>query len=254
MARIIAITNQKGGVGKTTTTFNLGVGLARMGYRVLFVDLDPQCSLSYIMNAGEGFDTALELLLGQAVVDAAIQKTPEGDLIAASPSLSGMDIVLNQAGKEYRLREALAPVQNRYDFIMVDSPPTLGILTVNILAAANQVIIPALADIFSLQGVGQLYATIEAVRTYCNPGLSISGILIVRNIERFILNRAMRDMLQETATQLGTRVFSATVREAVSLRESQANRQSIFRYAPRSKQASDYEAVVKEFLKGGRRQ
>lgn len=248
MAEILAITNQKGGVGKTTTSLNLGVGLIRSGKRVLFVDVDPQCSLSYIMQGDSSQVTVQELLLRQATAEQAIQKTPEGDLIAASPGLSSMDLVLNQMGKEYRMREGLAGIAGQYDYIIIDSPPSLDVLTVNTLTAASQVIVPALADIFSLQGVGQLYSTIQAVKTYCNPNLKILGILLTRHTDRYILNRGMRELLEDTAREIGSRVFHSSVREAVVLREAQAARQSIFSYAPKSKQAEDYQAFVEEFL------
>lgn len=248
MAEILAITNQKGGVGKTTTALNLGVGLIRGGKRVLFVDIDPQCSLSYIMRGDSTGVTVQELLLRKAAAEQAIQKTPEGDLIAASPGLSTMDLVLNQMGKEYRMREALAPVLQQYDYIVIDSPPSLDVLTVNTLTASTQVIVPALADIFSLQGVGQLYSTIQAVKTYCNPNLKILGILLTRHTDRYILNRGMRELLEDTAKEIDTRVFRSSIREAVVLREAQAARQSIFSYAPKSRQAEDYQAFVEEFL------
>lgn len=249
MAKILAVTNQKGGVGKTTTAMNLGVGLGMKGKRVLFVDMDPQCSLTYIMNGNSAGVTVRELLFRQAAASQAIQEVPEGHLIPASPGLSSMDANLTQPDMVVRLREALAPVADRYDYIVIDSPPTLGVLTVNILAAANGVIIPALADIFSVQGTGQLYATIRTVKGYCNPNLSIWGILLVRHTERFILNRGMRQMLEDTAQKMGTQVYRTTVREAVTLREAEASRESIFKYSPKCKQAKDYMAFVEEFLR-----
>ncbi len=248
MAQVIAITNQKGGVGKTTTALNLGAGLTRQGKRVLFVDLDPQCSLTYALRGMDGPGTVQEALLGQKSAQDALTSTDEGDLIPASPALSSMDMMLTQTGKEFRLREALAPIRENYDFIILDGPPALGVLTVNILTAADRVIIPALADIFSLQGIGQLYATIEAVRTYCNRDLTVGGILLTRHNDRYVLSREMRELMQETAAQLHTIVFEHTVREAVALREAEATQQSIFAYAPKSKQAGDYAAWIGEFL------
>lgn len=249
MAEVLAITNQKGGVGKTTTTLNLGAGLARKGKRVLFIDMDPQCSLSYIMSGNCKGATVVDLLMQSKSVQEVIQHVKEGDLIAASPQLSSMDMLLNQTGKEFRLREALQPVMSMYDYIVIDSPPTLGVLTINILTAANSVIIPALADIFSLQGIGQLYASINAVRNYCNPSIRIAGILLIRHTDRFILNREMRHMLEDTAKRIGSRVFATTIREAVAIRESSARSSSIFEYAPKSKQAKDYAAFTDEFLR-----
>ncbi len=248
MAKILAVTNQKGGVGKTTTAMHLGVGLGMKGKRVLFVDMDPQCSLTYIMNGSSAGATVRELLFRQAAASQAIQKVQEGELIPASAGLSSMDANLTQQDMVFRLREALAPVVDRYDYIVIDSPPTLGVLTVNILAAANGVIIPALADIFSVQGTGQLYATIRTVKNYCNPNLSIWGILLVRHTERFLLNRGMRQMLEDTAQKMGTQVYRTTIREAVTLREAEASRESVFKYSPRCKQAKDYMSFVEEFL------
>lgn len=251
MAEIFAITNQKGGVGKTTTALNLGAGLAKRGKRVLFVDMDPQCSLSYILggDCSGAVLSARELLLNPRLDPAAaIQHLKEGDLICSAPGLSAMDAVLTQSGKEFRLQAVFQKIRSQYDYIVIDSPPNLGILTVNILTAADGVIIPALADIFSLQGVGQLYTTIQAVKTYCNPGLSICGILLVRHTDRFILHRSMREMLEDTAGQIGTRVFEASIREAIAVREAEAAQQSIFTYAPKCKQAKDYDAFVEELL------
>lgn len=249
VAKVLAVTNQKGGVGKTTTALNLGAGLGRKGARVLFIDMDPQCSLSYILGAESGSGTIQDLLMKTASADQVIQHVEEGDLIPASPGLSSMDMVLNQTGKEYRLREGLAPILDRYDYIIIDSPPTLGVLTINILTAAQGILIPVLADIFSLQGVGQLVTTIQAVQTYCNPGLRIRGLVLTRHTDRYVLSREMRRMLQETAEQLGTKVYEASIREAVGVREAQARRMSIFRYDKKSKQAMDYEALVDEFLR-----
>lgn len=250
MAEILAITNQKGGVGKTSTALNLGVGLMRKGKRVLFVDMDPQCSLSYIMQGDCSGITAQELLLQQATAAQAIQQVPEGFLIAASRNLSTMDRVLTEPSTVFRLRDALAPIKGMYDYIVVDSPPTLSILTANILTTADSVVIPALADIFSVQGLGQLYSTIQAVKTYCNPGIAIRGILLVRHTDRFMLNRGMRGMLEETARKIETKVYQVSIREAVAIREAEASQESIFKYAPKSKQAKDYAAFVEEFLQG----
>ena len=248
MSHIIAITNQKGGVGKSTTAHALGAGLALKGYRVLFVDLDPQGNLTYTMQANTAEATAYDLLTKRAAVADVIQATEQGDIIPAGAALSGADMELTATGKEYRLREALAPLRGGYDFIVIDTPPALGTLTVNALTAADRLIIPAQADIFSLQGIGQLTATIQAVQTYCNRALQLDGILLTRHSGRAVLTRDMADLIKDTAEQLGTSVYSTVIREGIAIKEAQANRESIFFYAPKSKAAADYLAFVNEYL------
>lgn len=250
MSCTIAITNQKGGVGKSTTAHALGAGLARKGYKILFVDLDPQGNLSYIVQAAPAKPSARDLLLKRAGASDAIQTAAGGDIIPSSPDLSAADIELNSTGKEYRLREALQPVLGAYDFIVIDTPPALGTLTVNALTAADRLIIPAQADIFSLQGIGQLSGTVQAVQTYCNPALEIDGILLTRHSGRAVLSRDMADMIADTAAELGTRVYQSIIREGIAIKEAQANRESIFTYSPRSNAAADYKAFINEFLRG----
>ncbi len=249
MAKIITFTNQKGGVGKTSLAMNFGVRLKMNGMRVLLVDMDPQCSLTYITGVDQPTATVYEVLLGQCSAADAIAQARECDILCASPKLSAADMVFTDLGKEFLLREALQTVSQQYDYIVIDSPPTLGILTVNILTAANYVIIPALADVFSLQGVGQLYATIQAVRKYCNPNLEITGIVLSRHTERFVLSRELHQMMEQTANQIGARVFESTIRESVLIREAQATRQSVFQYSPKSNQTADYDRVAMECLR-----
>ncbi len=249
MATIITLTNQKGGVGKTSLAMNFGAWLHTKGNRVLMVDMDPQCSLTYSMGVDEPEVTICEVLQRQVAARNAIVKTEECDLLCASSKLSTADMMLTEIGKEYLLRDALATIADQYDYIVIDSPPTLGILTINILTAANHVVIPALADIFSLQGIGQLYSTICAVQKYCNPKLEITGIVLSRHTNRFLLSRELRNMIESTAEQIGTRVFEASIRESVTLREAQAMRQSVFKYAPRSNQTADYDRFAEECVR-----
>ena len=247
-ATVVAIANQKGGVGKTTTAHAIGSGLAARGKRVLFVDLDAQGNLSYVLGAREGHSGAYHLLMRQTKSDACVQRVSACELIASSPELHAADMELTMTGKEYRLREGLASLLGSYDFVIVDTPPALGTLTVNALTAAAGVIVPAQADVFSLQGVGQLYQTIEAVQRYCNPNLAVLGILMTRFSPRAILSRDMYTLLQQTAQALGTKVFDVAVRETVVAREAAACRQDLLSYAPKSNVTLDYDALIDELL------
>ena len=245
-ATVVAVANQKGGVGKTTTAHAVGAGFLARGKRVLFVDLDAQGNLSYVLGALEGLPGAYQLLTRQAKPEACAQGAPGRTLIAASPELHAADMELTMTGKEYRLREGLAPLLPDYDFVIVDTPPALGTLTVNALTAADGVIVPAQADVFSLQGVGQLYQSIEAVQRYCNPRLAVWGILVTRYSPRAILSRDMHTLLQQTAQALGTKVFGTAIRETVAAREAAASRKDLLSYAPKSSASLDYDALVDE--------
>ena len=245
---VIAIATQKGGTGKTTTAHALGAGLIWRANRVLFIDLDPQGNLSYILRADMDGATSYEVLTGQATAKEAIQHKPGGDIIPASPALSGANLEVNKTGKEYRLREALEPIRNDYDYIVIDTPPALSILTVSALTASDSVIIPAQADIFSLQGISQLYDTIQAIQQHSNPSLSIKGILLIRHNTRAILSRDLTRVMSNMAQQMGTRVYDSVIREGIAIKEAQASQQDIYSYAPRANPTRDYIAFIDELL------
>lgn len=248
MKEIIAVINQKGGVGKSTTTQSIGAGIALKGYKVLYIDMDAQSNLSYTMGADLKKLTVLDLLNKDAITEQVIQHTDQGDIIPASPALAGADGVITATGKEYRLKEALEPVKDMYDYIVIDTPPALGILIINALTAASGVVIPAQADIYSLQGINQLHNTIQAVKQYCNPDLKVKGIVLTKYSNRTVLSREVAEMLEETAGQYEMKLYKSTIREAVAIRESQASQQNVFSYAPKSKVADDYRALVEEIL------
>lgn len=244
----IAIINQKGGTGKSTTALNIGAGFSLMGYKVLFVDLDAQANLSYTAGASiEGYNS-LGILQRPETATAEIQHTPQGDIIAGTAALAGADSLLTETGKEYRLKEALETVAADYDFCIIDTPPALGVLTVNALTACRGAIIPAQADIYSLQGIAALAGTIETVRKYCNPALRILGIVITRYNRRAIIRRELAELLQQAAAGLDTVVYKTRIRECTALIEAQAVRQNIYSYAPKSNAAADYTGLVNEIL------
>lgn len=250
MSQIIAIINQKGGVGKSTTAQAIGAGLILKGFSVLFIDLDYQGNLSYTMGASTNGYNALGVLERPETAKEEIQHTPSGDIIASSPKLAGADKLLEDTGKEYRLKEALESLQGLYDYIVIDTPPALGILTINALTACTGAIIPAQADPYSLQGIVQLHGTIETVRKYCNPSLSVMGIVITRYNARSTIRREVAEMLEQTAEQLQTKLYTTKIRECVSIVEAQAVKKPIYSYAPRSNATADYKALVGEIIKG----
>lgn len=247
--KIISIINQKGGVGKSSTALAVGAGLKLKGYKVLFIDLDPQGNLSYTLQADTAGYGALGILQRPETVKEEIQQTAEGDAVASSPLLAGADNSITQTGKEYRLKEALNLVSEDYDYCIIDTAPALGILTINALTACTGAIIPAQADIYSLQGIGQLYSTIEAVKKYTNPTLEVLGIVITRYNKRTIIGREVAGVLEDTARSLRTQLYKTKIREGIALVESQAERENIYKYASRSNVAKDYKALVDEIIK-----
>ena len=172
-----------------------------------------------------------------------------GDIIAGSETLAGADATIDGTGKEYRLKEALEPIKADYDYVIIDTPAALGTLTVNALTACDSVIIPGQAEIYSLQGIGQLNQTITTVKKYCNKDLYIRGILITRYNGRAVISRDMQSNLEEAAKLLHTTLYSTPIRECISVKEAQARQTDIYSYAPRSNAANDDSAFIDEFLK-----
>lgn len=255
MSKTLAIMNQKGGAGKTTTAGALAAGLTLLGFSVLSVDLDAQRNFTYTakpiittLKPKAENATILGVLMGEINAEDAILETESGDLIPASKALAGADAILTDTGKEYRLREALEPLKARYDYIILDTPPHLGILTINALTACDSVIIPAQADIYSLQGIEQLADTMKPVKKYCNPNLTIDGILLTRYSPRSVLSREVAELAERIAEKLGTRVYKTTIREAVAVKEAQISRKSLYGYAPAAKVTADYTHFIEELL------
>lgn len=252
MKDIIAVINQKGGVGKTTTALTLGKAFTVKGLKVLFIDFDAQSNLSYTMkskNTNPSDMTSLDLLIGKVKASKAIQHTKQGDIIASSPSLTLADSIIVETGKEYQLKKALTEIHSNYDYILIDTPPALGILTVNALTACTGAIIPAQADIYSLQGINQLYKTISAVKEFCNPALKVMGILLTRYNPRTIISRDVADMIETTAKQFQTKLYKTKIRECTAIKESQIKQTDIFKYAQNSNAAKDYRSLADEIIK-----
>lgn len=246
--KIITVLNQKGGVGKSTLTSLLSYGLTDLNYKVLAIDLDQQTNLTYIMNVDEPEISTYDLLAGKATLQEIMIHAEGIDILPANRNLAGIDLEIQDIGKEYRLQKALDDVKANYDYILIDTPPTLNLLTVNALTASDYVIIPTQADILSLQGLGQLSNTIDAVKEYTNKELQIAGIVLTRHNTRTILTNTITSMLEDTATALDTKVFNSKIREAVAIKEAQAQRTNFFEYDKGSNVYSDITQLINEII------
>ena len=255
MAKIIAISNQKGGVAKTTTTGAMAAGLKRKGYRVLTVDFDPQGNLSDSVGAETlesqtMYDLVSKKTGAEKVFDT-IQHLEPFDILPTNIMLAGAEVeLMSQSGREYRLKEVLEPVLSQYDYILIDTPPSLGILTSNAFTAADEVIIPTTAGIFATQGISQLNDIVEGIKKYNNPGVKIRGILITRYNPRTIINQDIKELTESLAEHIQAPIFDTYIRNSVVVEEAQANKKDIFTYKENSTVSEDYRDFVDEFLKG----
>lgn len=239
--RIISVANQKGGTAKTSTAHALATGAAYKGKRSLAIDFDPQGNLSFIMGADASRAGAYELMKQQAKAAQIVQYTSQGDIIPASLNLAAADIEFSgKPGRDFFLQAALEPLQDAYDVVVIDTPPTLGTLLVNALTASDEVIIPMNADILSLQGLYQLTETINQVKSFCNKGLKVTGILITKYSGRTVLARDIKETIEAKCAELGIPVLNTVIRDGVAVREAQTTQESLFAYAPNSNPAKDY--------------
>ena len=252
MSRIYALANQKGGVGKTTTAVNLAAYLAAVGQRVLIVDVDPQANATASLGVDKQKlnSSVYDVLIDDLPLLDIIQSTPHAnlELAAASPQLAGAEIELVAIrGREMKLRAALRPVRDRYDYIIVDCPPSLGLLTVNALAAAHGVIVPVQCEYLALEGLTQLMTTIQLVRRSLNPTLQVRGLVMTMFDGRANLARQVKE---EVEKHFVGQVFSAAVPRSVRLSEAPSYGQPILAYAPNSPGAAAYQSLAKELLSG----
>lgn len=253
-AVVIAVSNQKGGVGKTSTVNAFASGLTRKGLKVLVIDMDPQGNLSASVNADRSQDalTTYEVLKEECPAADAIQHMRCFDIIPADLSLAVLDrdLFSDMLAAPYKLKNQIEPLRSIYDFIVIDTAPSLSILTINALTAANEVLIPATAEFFATTGLEQLADTINKVRKYGgNPGLKVDGILFTMHDPRTINGQAIKEATKAYAASIGTTVFDTYIRKSVAMGESQTNRIDIYTFSPKSTVARDYAAFVDEYLK-----
>lgn len=252
MGRVYTLVNQKGGVGKTTTAINLGAYLAHFGQRVLIVDIDPQAnatsSLGVDKHTVQG--GTYEVLLGGSPATALVLQNPRLKLaiLPSSPSLVGAEVELvNELGRESKLKQALAPLVDRYDFILIDCPPSLGLLTVNgLMAAKDGVLIPVQCEYLALEGLGELTRTLQRVRLALFPSLRVRGVILTMFDPRTNLSN---DVVAEVRKYFSEQVFETIIPRSVRLAEAPSYGLPVSAYAPGSSAAKSYESLARELLK-----
>ncbi len=245
MAIVISLLNHKGGVGKTTSAINIGAGLVELGKRILLIDLDPQANLTISLGIPRQKITIYESLRGEGELTPYTHK-PNLDVITSSLDLSGAEMeLINEAGREYILRELLGQVSDDYDFVLIDCPPSLGLLTLNALTSSRYVLIPLQTEFLAVQGLAKIKQVIDKVKFRLNKQLEMGGVVATMYDSRRVLNR---DVVETIHKHFGDKVFKTYIRENVALAEAPAQRKDIFDYQPKSTGASDYMDLCREIL------
>jgi chromosome partitioning protein len=251
-AKVIVFANQKGGVAKTTTTLNLAVAFAEKGHRVLCVDMDPQGNLT--MSQGidpDTVETSMYHVLVERVSILEVIRRREVDVACASIDLAGAEIAMStQIGRERSLEKAFAPIRGEYDFICVDTPPSLGLLTINALTAADKVIVPVQCEYLSMRGLVQLQSTLQMIRENLNPDVEIEGILPTLMDTRTVHAKEAIELLEEN---FGDRVFASRIKKTIRFAEAPVQGMSVLKYDPDGVAAQSYRDLAKEVLSDGKR-
>lgn len=247
MAITISIVLQKGGTGKTTTALALANTLGFKHKKVLLIDLDPQGNATYSSNVNEVNNTITDVLGMECKINEAIIKCKYYDLLAADTYLTNVEIT--EGIEPTLLKNAINSISNNYDFIIIDTPPALGHLSFNALVASNYLIIPTEPRPFALQGLERLHLTIKSIRNSLNPCLKVLGILLIKYNNRTVLNRDLKDIINNYSKQMDTIVFNTSIRESIVVAEAQTVREPLIDYAKNSKPNIDYKAFTTELLK-----
>jgi chromosome partitioning protein len=246
MSKVISISNHKGGVGKTTSAINIGAGLNKLKKKVLLIDLDPQANLSQSLGVVEPKETIYGALRGEYKLQP-IEIVKGLDLVPSTLDLSGAEVEMSgEAGREYILRELIEPLRASYDYILIDSPPSLGLLTINSFTASDEILIPLQAQYLALQGLTKLLEVVDKIKRRLNKGLKIGGVFITQYDNRKVLNR---DVAQTIKAHFKDEVFKTKIRDNIALAEAPAQGVDIFRYNPKSYGAEDYLSLSKEIAK-----
>ena len=247
--KTVVLTNQKGGVGKTTTAYALATGLHNKGYTVLIVDADPQANISYTAGIDEYRNNTLyDVFRGKCKPKDAIRTVQTGlDIMTAGLAATAADMELaSRTAREYMLKETLQGLD--YDYCVIDTAPTLGLLTLNALTAADALIIPMCIEVYSLMGAEQLQDFIQTVQKYTNKDLKVSGILLTKYHERHNITQALTDNINNTAAAMGTVVYDTKIRESLAVKEAALMRGELYAEAPKATATVDYMAFVDEFI------
>ena len=234
MSKVISISNHKGGVGKTTSALNIGAGLNKLGKKVLLIDLDPQANLSQSLNLIDQDKNIYGAIRGEYKLQP-IQVLKGLDVIPSTLDLSGAEIELSgEAGREYILRELIDPIKKSYDYIIIDSPPSLGLLTINSFTASDEILIPLQAQYLAIQGLTKLLEVIDKIKKRLNKKLKVGGVFITQYDSRKVLNR---DVVTSIKQRFKAEVLKTMIRDNVALAEAPTQGVDIFRYQPNSKGA-----------------
>ena len=246
MAVTISISLQKGGVGKSTTAQALASTLGFKHKKVLLIDMDSQSNVTYSSGADNPQHTISDVLVEECKPDEAFIPCKYYDLLAADEYLTNMELI--EDIEPTLLKTMINPIKENYDFIIIDTPPALGNLSFNSLVASDYVIIPTEPRPFALQGLGKLHTTIKSIQKHLNPSLKVLGILLIKYNNRTVLNRDIKEMIEDYAKQMNTVVFNTSIRESIVVAEAQTVREPLIDYAKNSKPNIDYKAFTTELL------